>query len=687
MDAPRTGGSGLGAGRYVAGVHGPTIESLWRDVSGAGVTDDLLEWAPDVFAFTGTVLQRSQAYRFAVSPPAGHRWPPAPRAAWSDNVSEAAAEWCAWAEECTGPPPALVAESWAVVRKEAATPLEDVGSGEAWPVCEALLMLHAVSDEACAGMGVTIDPGHTSGYRARARGRELLARTGSVSRLPGHRLRVLPKGRTAAGGISYRSLSRYVCLRGPAVEMAWHRVPIRRPGTVHQHTNVLLLPWPLRVRQRDFRPVPGSVQRIEEEPFGAFEFDPAEPFDLDLVDRVLAAALDEVETVDVVVVPESAVPSEQLDALEALLGRHRVAMLVAGVRDGEVAPGEQAANWVHLGVNLHDRWWHYRQNKHHRWYLDESQINQYHLAGALHPSVRWWEAMAVPRRAVQFVELGEGITFVAVVCEDLARLDEVADLLRAVGPTLAVTLLLDGPQLASRWTARYAGVLADDPGSAVLTLTASGMVERSRPPGHPPSSVVALWKDSTRGLREVSIDPGAHGVLLSVAVDRSRRRSADGRSPVDNAADLFVAGVHQVRAAGAVPGERPGVRDQDEVAAPLGTEELTVVASWAEAVAEAIIGSPEDVGAVVADAAAGAGWRTGFGIEQPPEALGGALRALGDIVGAASAGAGAPTVAGTLEALRAARPNEDEPASLAATMMWSALESRVARRATQDPSG
>jgi hypothetical protein len=69
---------------------------------------------------------------------------------------------------------------------------------------------------------------------------------------------------------------------------------------------------------------------------------------------------------------------------------------------------------------------------------------------------------------VQVVELGEGITLVSLVCEDLARLDEVADLLRAIGPTLVVTTLLDGPQLASRWTARYASVLADDPGFAVV---------------------------------------------------------------------------------------------------------------------------------------------------------------------------------------------------------------------------
>jgi hypothetical protein len=34
-------------------------------------------------------------------------------------------------------------------------------------------------------------------------------------------------------------------------------------------------------------------------------------------------------------------------------------------------------------------------------------------------------------------------------------------------------------------------------GSAVLTLTSLGMVERSRPPGVAPSRVVALWKDPT----------------------------------------------------------------------------------------------------------------------------------------------------------------------------------------------
>ena len=117
------------------------------------------------------------------------------------------------------------------------------------------------------------------------------------------------------------------------------------------------------------------------------------------------------------------------------------------------------------------RWFHIRQNKHHRWSLDASQIYQYHLAGALHPHVRWWEAMEVPARSLQFVSVGEEITIVSLVCEDLAETDQLADVIRSVGPTVVFAVLLDGPQLASRWAARYASVLADDPGSVVLTLT------------------------------------------------------------------------------------------------------------------------------------------------------------------------------------------------------------------------
>ena len=74
------------------------------------------------------------------------------------------------------------------------------------------------------------------------------------------------------------------------------------------------------------------MQRLDKEPFGFFEFSPSERLDLDLVSRVIVAARDEVESVDAVLLPESAVDESELDDLEALLESHGVAMLNTGVR-------------------------------------------------------------------------------------------------------------------------------------------------------------------------------------------------------------------------------------------------------------------------------------------------------------------------------------------------------------------
>jgi hypothetical protein len=656
-----------------------TINSLWQDLSGRAVEEILLEWPPDVFAFTGTVLERSEAFRFVVSPPPPWSWPPEPRSGWSEAILDGAAQWSAWAEGRQRSLPPIVEQNWQVVRKSGGTTLDDLGNAKAWVVCKALLTLHAVSDEACAGMGVTIDLNRRSGYRTRARGRELLARTGSLARLPVHRMRVLPKGRTALAGISSRNLSRYVCLRGPVVKVVWDRVPLRHAGAVHQHLNILLLPWPLQVHQREFQPVQSSVQRIENEPFGEFQFEPAEEFNFELLDRVLASALVEVKRVDVVLLPELSIHKRELERLDAVLSRHEVAAVAVGVRDD--AQANAPTNWVRIGAYFGDSWWHYSQNKHHRWFLDESQISQYNLAGELHPAVRWWEAMPVPRRSVQFIELGEGITFVAVICEDLARLDEVADLLRAVGPTLVVTPLLDGPQLSSRWTARYATVLADDPGSAVLTLTSYGMVERSQPAEKPKSSVVALWKDSTRHLREISLDAGSQGVLLTVVVDRARRRSPDGRGvPLDNVADLFVASVRQI-SAGAASAPAGGSWPQP-VPAVLKTEELTILASWTEAVAEAMTASIGEVDAVVADASPGAHWREAFKIEEPGPELAKALRAVADVLEAGAAGPDGLTMEHMRHTLERVRRDGDPHTLLAEKLLLTALEARLDRRST-----
>jgi hypothetical protein len=662
-----------------------TLATTWQAAAGAPLADEFLEWPPDVFALTEVLLERSQAYRFLFPPPLPVEGPPRRLGHWSDAVEAAGEQWSVWAGGDVSPPDLLV-EEWNTLRARAETPLDEVAEGRDWRLCEAIVTLHAIADEACAGLGVALDSAGGGGCIFRARGRELLARTGSLARFPGTRLRVLPKSRTTPNGTSIRSLSRYACLERAAIDVRWYKVPARHPETDPRtdHANLLLLPWPLRVRESDFRAVDGSVQEFANERFGLFEFEPSERLDLDLVRRVLVAARDEVESVEVAVLPESAVDEDDIDELEALLASHGVVNLVTGVRQRS-APGRLPRSWVHMGISptlekgapppssTGDGWFHIRQHKYHRWALDEAQIYQYRLGSALHPHVRWWEGIDVPRQELQFLELGEEITVAALVCEDLAQIDDVAEILRSVGPTIVVALLLDGPQLSSRWAARYASVLADDPGSAVLTLTSFGMAQRSRPHGRDSSPVVALLKDPEGGPREIPLESGAQAVLLTMSGGRGTRRTVDGRWPVANMTNWFGVGVSQIRAA------PPDLRQPSAVphrATPqlLDIDEITILTSFAQAVAEAAACEPERVDDVLADGPARAPWRADLGIVEPSAQLDQAFAAVGRATREA-AGGGVPTLDALIEATDEKRDEEGLDA-LARRVFRSALEQR-----------
>ena len=152
-----------------------TVGSLWHDIAGRRLGDELLDWAPDLFAFTDVVLDRSEAYRFAVSPPEGTSWPPPEMPDWYRAIADASAGWCAWVEGGGTGLPGLLAEQWAVVCERSATSLDELAAGRAWRICQALLTLHAIADEACAGTGPAVAgvprdgpvsaPGHGSCWR------------------------------------------------------------------------------------------------------------------------------------------------------------------------------------------------------------------------------------------------------------------------------------------------------------------------------------------------------------------------------------------------------------------------------------------------------------------------------------------------------------------------------------------
>src|SRR6185503_894532 len=119
--------------------------------------------------------------------------------------------------------------------------------------------------------------------------------------------------------------------------------------------------------------------------------------------------------------------------------------------------------------------------------------------------------------------------------------------IRSVGPSLVIALLMDGPQLERRWPGRYATVLADDPGSAVLTLTSLGMVRRSSMPGNEGPSPIALWKDPYGQAQELLLPRGAHALVLTLSASRITGVTLDGRSDASKTVRLSLSGVREVR--------------------------------------------------------------------------------------------------------------------------------------------
>ena len=596
-----------------------TLSSLWAPLADLSGDDEILAWPPDVFALCDRALEASEAYRFVVSPPTGAELT---GAGGGTAAAQLAAEWWQWLDGTRCAPPESIRHWWKVVRFAGGTGIDELASGGEWDVIEALLGLHAVADEACAGLGSATGAAPGPGCSFRAAARELLAETGSLSTTSRGVLRVLPRCRVSAGGISIRSLSRHVFVSGPQVDVDWHRTPslptdVRPPEA---HANGVLLPWPLRVRASDFRPVRYALPHMDTAETRFFTFRPREALDLGLVDGVLRAAIDEAGTVDFVLLPESAITPADIAPLEALLTGYGVWCLIAGVSE-PADDSHLGTNWVHVGVRQERVWRHAAQHKHHRWRLEGRQIGQYNLGGALMPTMQWWEAISIPRRSLQIIDMGS-VTLVPLLCEDLARLEPVSDLVRSIGASLVVALLLDGPQLGSRWTARYASVLADDPGSAVCTLTSSGMVRRCRPAGREPSRIVALWKDASGELTEIELEDGADAVLIGTNVTVGGCITADGRRHAGSTSTLTLAAVQSLRADTQAPrpadherSEEPG--DDGRRGLPrLDEHEVSKAVSWAEALAEAVIAGPNFVDRMMADATA-PGWRTRLGLPAP----------------------------------------------------------------------
>jgi len=209
------------------------------------------------------------------------------------------------------------------------------------------------------------------------------------------------------------------------------------------------------------------------------------------------------------------------------------------------------------------------------------------------------------------------------------------------------------------------------------------MVQRSRPYGRDVAPVVALCKDPVRGTREIRLEAGAQGVLLTVCGDYTTRRSADGRWPVDNVTRYFDVAVHQVRAGDAGSGA-PNSCTASRVPRVLETDDLSVLTGWAQAVAEAVTYAPERADALLADAGAGAPWRSAFQIAEPSRQLSEAVSFIGQAIRAVTPPGGVPMFDEVVDSCGEDRPDAPGLETLARRVMRSTLDQLRSRHMTEE---
>jgi hypothetical protein len=111
----------------------------------------------------------------------------------------------------------------------------------------------------------------------------------------------------------------------------------------------------------------------------------------------------------------------------------------------------------------------------------------------------------------------------------------------------------------------------------------------------------------------------------------------------------------------------------------LEIEELTILTSWSEAVAEALSTSHGDVEPVLADAHAHAPWRAGLGLGEPSAALTKAIESMASIARSVT---GAQPTDELLLALRDRGEGDQGLERLVVRVLRSALEERVTRDVT-----
>lgn len=543
-------------------------------------------WPPDVFAVVGTLVFASSCHQ--ESGLILHQ-----NNSQRDSKRAAVAAAKAMAESWDDPlrAPKDVQRQWDLLIADGNAPVDsEIGQGRDWKW--AALRLLIAADEACAGIGYRPE-GEAKGAAqlvwseiSTIQKSNLMPMSLTTEIVPPSVVTVLPKAMTPEAGCTLRSLTHNLALLPGAgvVRAEWRLIgeenieqEVAGPNA-RRPLNLLLIPFPYVVHGKDFhhsRPLEADDPGEDPKP-GYFWADNsgwlsqcreankgwwweclnwhnagADNNLADFVGELITAAEKDVGAIHGIIFPEAALTEEIAVSVSGiLLDRFKtLEFMTCGTawRESREGPCHNEAVTFHFYKG--ERSGTHRQAKHHRWRLDSRQIRQYQLGGILDPTRVWWEDITLHNRTITFGLNRDQAVIATLICEDLARHDPVLPAVMAVGPTLLIVLLMDGPQLTARWPARYATVLADDPGCSVLTLTCLGMLRRTQTDGNDPRNVIGLWKDRTQ-LKELVLPPGALGLVLSLTNEDTTQITVDGRSDGQTTVEYRLGGQRPVRIKG-----------------------------------------------------------------------------------------------------------------------------------------
>jgi len=444
-----------------------------------------------------------------------------------------------------------------------------------WWQC--VMSLHAISDGASLGVGFVshpIDGGDVNVWPTFA-GRifEEFSQTDpsawhtksallveSISIANRNEINILPKSRTAQLGCTLRGLSFNLAkLPGKGkIRVGWSPIVTEPSLRKNPVFNMLLIPYPYEIHSFNFKATKLNDERGLR--WGYFttnvlEDDVADMKFVEFVGDLLEQSDERVGETHGIVLPELAISKKTaINVIDMISKRHRsIELCCFGVREKYQNEIEKdvAVNGALMGLfvdgKLQQSFFH---QKHHRWCLNEDQISMYDLSPALDPSRSWWEDIRLTNRSIPFIIMRNKWSVTSLICEDLARNDPAREVVEAVGPNLVISLLMDGPQIRDRWSARYATVLAEDPGSSVLSISSYGLIRRSNrkaeKDGIVPSQSFALWRDDIGRSTEIELQSDHHAAVISVTEFPRKELSFDGRQSKERVS-LRLTGIRQIK--------------------------------------------------------------------------------------------------------------------------------------------